>query len=491
MANEEHLEILKKGTKAWNNWRECYRDIKPDLSGVNLEKADLSETNLNQVDLRGANLSQAILQGANLRRANLSSARHSERNPQDIEITKNNFIFIFLEDSSIDRPVAYFRKTNLSGCNLSGANLEEANLNEANLSRADLSQANLSRISALRTNFSQAILTGACLEDWHTNTSTNLEQVMCDYVYLKFSSYPIHSERRPHNGDFVLGEFTKLFQKSKEIVDLIFRDGISWDAFACVYKRLRIENEDLHLDIKTVDNRDGVLVVTVQGIPETYQAKWKKIFLQRYELVLKTLETRYQGELKAKHGQIVLYERMISQNEKTITQYNKTIDQLLDRLDNSVLRDINMYGSQHISSAIGQTALSEVSKYNLSIDKHMTDNRRAINTGGGNYNERIDGNYVQGNYYAAAQQKSIVEAASEIQQLLEQLDKSYPIDTTTGKMALATEAMSRIESNPSLAERIVSALQAGSIEAIAQLLNHPASSFVIGALEDWKKNKES
>ncbi|MBD1808861.1 hypothetical protein H6F98_25895 [Microcoleus sp. FACHB-SPT15] len=117
------------------------------------------------------------------------------------------------------------------------------------------------------------------------------------------------------------------------------------------------------------------------------------------------------------------------------------------------------------------------------------DNRRAINTGGGNYNERIEGNYVQGNYYAAGQHKSIVETAAEIQQLLEQLDKSYPIDTTTGKMALATEAMSRIESNPGLAERIVSALQAGSIEAIAQLLNHPAASFVIGALDDWKKTK--
>ncbi len=121
----------------------------------------------------------------------------------------------------------------------------------------------------------------------------------------------------------------------------------------------------------------------------------------------------------------------------------------------------------------------------------MIDNRRAINTGGGNYNERIEGNYVQGNYYAAGQPKSIIETAAEIQQLLEQLDKSYPINTTTGRMALATEAMSRIESNPGLAERIVSALQAGSIEAIAQLLNHPAASFVIGALEDWKKTKGS
>jgi hypothetical protein len=73
---------------------------------------------------------------------------------------------------------------------------------------------------------------------------------------------------------------------------------------------------------------------------------------------------------------------------------------------------------------------------------------RTINTGGGNYNERIEGNYVQGNYYAAAEKQNLAEAAAEIQALLEQLDKTYPSNTTTGKMALATEAIARIESNP-------------------------------------------
>ena len=119
----------------------------------------------------------------------------------------------------------------------------------------------------------------------------------------------------------------------------------------------------------------------------------------------------------------------------------------------------------------------------------MIDNRRSIQTGGGNYNERIEGNYIHGNNYAGSQQKSIVETATEIQQLLEQLNKSYPTDTDSGKKALATEAISRIESNSTLAERIVSALEAGTIEAISQLLDHPAASFVIAALEDWKKGK--
>jgi hypothetical protein len=35
----------------------------------------------------------------------------------------------------------------------------------------------------------------------------------------------------------------------------------------------------------------------------------------------------------------------------------------------------------------------------------------------------------------------------------------------------------------------LSALKAGGVSAFEQLLNHPAASFVIGALEDWKNSQ--
>ena len=121
---------------------------------------------------------------------------------------------------------------------------------------------------------------------------------------------------------------------------------------------------------------------------------------------------------------------------------------------------------------------------------NMTGNRN-IHIGSGNYNERIEGDYIQGNYYAASKQQSLAEAAAEIQKLLEQLDKSYPIDTTLGKMQVAAETIKAIENNPMRAERVTSALKAGGVQALAQLLNHPAASFVIGALEDWQKTKST
>jgi hypothetical protein len=98
-------------------------------------------------------------------------------------------------------------------------------------------------------------------------------------------------------------------------------------------------------------------------------------------------------------------------------------------------------------------------------------------------------NSIINNNYAFEQSQIIADAAQEIQALLEQLDQFYDINTNTGKMALTLEAMQHIENNPTLAKRILSALGTGSVKAFEQFLNHPAASFVVGALEDWEKTK--
>ncbi|NEN98837.1 MAG: hypothetical protein F6K50_26035 [Moorea sp. SIO3I7] len=114
----------------------------------------------------------------------------------------------------------------------------------------------------------------------------------------------------------------------------------------------------------------------------------------------------------------------------------------------------------------------------------------------GSYNRQIkfgeQGTYVEGDYYNSPEQKqNLAEAAAEIQQLLETLDKTYPTDTTTGKMEVATAAVEQIETNPALSNRLLSALKAGGVSALEQLLNHPAASFFINALQDWQKTQQS
>jgi internalin A len=87
--------------------------------------------------------------------------------------------------------------------------------------------------------------------------------------------------------------------------------------------------------------------------------------------------------------------------------------------------------------------------------------------------------------------QDLTQAAADIQALLEQLEKSYPTNTTKDKKAIATEAIDRIDHDPKLTEKILSALKTGGISALESLLNHPAASFVINALEDWQQNKIS
>ncbi|MDJ0534165.1 MAG: hypothetical protein QNJ70_17060 [Xenococcaceae cyanobacterium MO_207.B15] len=134
---------------------------------------------------------------------------------------------------------------------------------------------------------------------------------------------------------------------------------------------------------------------------------------------------------------------------------------------------------------------------------------RNISMGSGNYNEGIEGDDIKqkGSFVVGvhkgtintgklartineAEQKTLAQAAAEIQELLEQLDKSYNTTTTSGKMQVASEIIEKIENNPDLKARIISALKVGGVKAFEQFLNHPAASFIIGALEDWQKTRD-
>ena len=66
MANEEHLTRLKHGIEAWNQWRDEYPEIRPDLTEAHLLRADLIGAHLSGADLTDANLSHANLSRAHI-----------------------------------------------------------------------------------------------------------------------------------------------------------------------------------------------------------------------------------------------------------------------------------------------------------------------------------------------------------------------------------------------------------------------------------------
>ena len=175
MTNRRHLSLLKHDVKAWNYWRQENSDLKLDLSGANLSKLNLSGVNLSGANLRGVNLS-----GTNLKCAYLKGSNFYQ---------------------------ACLTKANLSGSDLSEVDLTEADLSKADISSANLKNANLTKAKALLTNFQNSILTGACLEDWHIDSNTNLQALVCDYFYGKQGK----QQRYPQNElqNFAPGECTQ------------------------------------------------------------------------------------------------------------------------------------------------------------------------------------------------------------------------------------------------------------------------------------------
>jgi hypothetical protein len=74
VANQNQLDILKKGAEAWNRWRKKNPYATPNLRGADLTAADLSRVQLDQADLRSAVLKRVIFDNASLREANLNKA---------------------------------------------------------------------------------------------------------------------------------------------------------------------------------------------------------------------------------------------------------------------------------------------------------------------------------------------------------------------------------------------------------------------------------
>ncbi|WP_446399721.1 pentapeptide repeat-containing protein [Coleofasciculus sp. C1-SOL-03] len=280
-----------------------------NLSNANLRGANFSKVSLFEAQLIKTNLSQAHFNGATFRRADLTQANLSQAHLKAADFYDTRLIEVNLRKANlkganlqeVDFRGAELSGANLSGANLSGANLSKADLSGANLSGANLSDAKLIRTQALAANFEEATLTGACIEDWNINGETNLNCTTCLYIYLQ----EYQQDRRPHVGEFAPGEFTQLFQEALETVDLIFRDGVNWKAFAYSFANTQIVHEDIPLGIQSIENKgDGTVLIKVGVTANTDKGKIYEDFWSNYKFVQEALEKQYQARISDKNEHI-------------------------------------------------------------------------------------------------------------------------------------------------------------------------------------------
>lgn len=277
-ANLESL--IHKGADAWNEWK-----VDNPPHGYTLDRLDLRE-----LDLRGADFSNTSLVGANF-----------------------------------------------SGCKLNGASFAGADLTKANFNGADLSGVDLSATQAIATTFTEAVLTGACIENWNINFDTCLENINCAYVYLQKSQ----CERRPRSGIFKSGEFTALFQQALDTVDLIFKDGVDWQAFFHSFQELKKQYPGEELSIQAIEKKaNGAFVVRLEvsestnlkalrdrakGLysahqsyhPDNLKEEIEKRAKELYQSNLEQVEKNYRDMLQSKENELIFHR---NQSAKLIEQ---------------------------------------------------------------------------------------------------------------------------------------------------------------------------
>jgi len=247
MANQEQLDILRQGTKGWNQFRLENKELKIDLSEANLMDADLKDADLMNANLRLANLMGANLSGANLRRAHLIGANLWEarlRNTHFARATltgsRLNFADLTQADllkSSLwnaDLTKAILCDAILNGADLNGANLWEADLAGANLGEANLWGANLSEVNIKGTN-----LAGVSIGETNFSGITHLDKAIgledITHISLSFvDNYTLQASEGRLPDVFLRGcgymdweiESTKLYKpdlQNEEIIKIQYR----------------------------------------------------------------------------------------------------------------------------------------------------------------------------------------------------------------------------------------------------------------------------
>jgi uncharacterized protein YjbI with pentapeptide repeats len=518
MADQEAFLRLHDGIEKWNRWRVDRLETQIDLSEVDLSHANLSGVNFYDVNLTNANLSHAILFEANLSRANLTnaildradlsgamlrnanltcaflpsatlvhadltSARLSHANLSHAYLIRTNFDRAYLDRAMLSHADlsnatlsdADLSESDLSGAllgdatltgamlsaaNLTGTRLYGADLTEATLRKTILRGANLTATQILDANLSAADLTGACIEDWNINAITVLDDIVCDYIYLRqHPNTGEYQERRPHNGEFAIGDFARLVQKGLETVDLIFRDGIDWKAFLLSFQELQVQCGEENLSIRSIENKqDGALVIRLNVPPQANKSELERASLQGYEFQLQRLELQYRAELRLKESEIEFHKQKSSE----------------------LLEIVKLQANRPIT--VEATAVS-----NQSNSEAFHNDYRYANIAN-QANKLTDNARQQANQYNyAGQKQDLAEAAKDIQQLLDQLSRTYPAETTPGHMTIALKAVEEIEKNPLMKQRVLGALKSGGTEALKTLIDHPAVSIILAAIEGWQK----
>ncbi|MBD1808863.1 pentapeptide repeat-containing protein [Microcoleus sp. FACHB-SPT15] len=328
------------------------------LGGTKFRGADLTEANFQEAILKCTDFRSTDKKITNITRTSWLHAKELD--------------FALVGESYLQYPQVqkllvenYGQEQNLDGLNLEGISLKGrnlvdtsfigANLNHANLQDADLSGSKLKQTQLDGADFTGATLTGAYIEDWNITSDTKFYGISCKYVYMRLPTKEKPNPlRKPDNEDEVFedGDFGDFIKPIIETLDLYHNQNVDPRAIAIAYEKLAEKNPEAELEIVAIEKRgeDKILLRVKTAINVNLSILSAKYFLY-YNDIKKLIEPEFQ--------------QILIEKDSRIRDLHTTINTLLST---------------------------------PKLEFITTIDNRSINTNGGNYNENIEGDYIQRDY---------------------------------------------------------------------------------------------
>lgn len=452
MGNER-LAFVRQRALAFTTWGGT------SFYKANLTNADFSFANIAKTDFRKAVLTRTDFQGV----TGIDYCRFEDTvlyssTIREISVTRNgqgqNFDGLSLRGVN-------WNDANLLDASFIGTDLSEANLRGANLMRAKLVQSQLDQ-----TNLSYTTLTGVYIENWGITAQTKLDNLECKYVFMRLPTKDNPDPyRKPDNRqeEFQTGDFADFIKPIVETLDLYHNGNIDPRAIAISFKQLAENHPEAEIEIVAMEKRG----------------------LDNFLLRAKTSSNADRSELSAEYFSNYNQLKGLTQREiKLLLAEKDSQIRSFENMINTLLQRPSLYAENYHNQ--GDTIMSQtpkkVSNYNFKNPQFAGGLVDAETV----HSQQIGGNI---NNYTPEQRQNLVEAAKEIQELLQQLEQSYPTNTPLEKQMVVTEALKEIESNETLKARVIGALKAGGTEALKELVDHPLINILLAALEGWQEPK--
>ncbi|MCC3531426.1 MAG: pentapeptide repeat-containing protein [Microcoleus sp. PH2017_22_RUC_O_B] len=445
---------------------------RPEYNLVNeiaIALASLGGTNFQEANLTNADFTGAYLRGADFRDSELNGT--CWLGVKFLTQSRLDGTFLYLKDLEKRLSIIKLLTTgegeygNFEGLKLQGVNLQAAQLKCANFKRADISNANLrgaelseailvqTRLDG--TDFTGATLTGAFIERWGATLRTKIDQVKCDYVYMKESvEGSRETERIPHRGKFKTDGFRQHAMSLIGTLDLFHKDDFDSRAVVISFKQLAEKYpEEVFRIVALEKTEDGQFTVKVKTKNLENNEIYKGQYYLQYEQILPSLPSQ-PGQLP---------KMFVGLNEAVINLEGTQDMQSGEGGHTTQFIDITVQGGEFHFHNKEET---KVSNYNISGGQ----------IGAVGDHARSDNNH----FHQSMQNPTLAEAAAEIQKLLKQLEVTNPVATEAEKIAYVND-----KTAPSFKSRIVSALQAGGETAIEEFLDNSYVNVVKDAVMGW------